>query len=118
MDAETSENFIFGALIGGAIGATAALILAPMSGESLRRKISSSLNLSPPKGRAQKTHSSEHHKDSRDRSAAGRRSPGSANKKMKEQHHKFEEDFSRSARPPSRSRSSSHPKSSPHRSYK
>lgn len=36
---ETQEKFLLGALIGGAIGATAALMLTPVSGYSLRRKI-------------------------------------------------------------------------------
>jgi len=118
MDSETSENFIFGALIGGAIGAVAALILAPTSGESLRRKIGNSLNLSSPREKAHRAHSSHHnqHSNSQDRQAHARRSSGP--KKMKDHHSKYDENFSASPRASSRSRSSSHAKSSTHRTYK
>jgi gas vesicle protein len=39
MKARETEEFILGALLGSAIGAAAALILTPFSGEGLRRKI-------------------------------------------------------------------------------
>lgn len=39
MESKTAEDFLIGALIGGAIGAAAALILTPFSGDKLRRKI-------------------------------------------------------------------------------
>lgn len=43
MESKTAEDFLWGALIGGAIGAAAALMLTPMSGERLRKKIVSGL---------------------------------------------------------------------------
>lgn len=39
MNSKTAEDFILGALIGGAIGAATALMLAPLSGHALRNKI-------------------------------------------------------------------------------
>lgn len=43
----TSEDFLIGALIGGAIGAAAALMLTPLSGETLRRRIAHGINMMP-----------------------------------------------------------------------
>lgn len=43
----TSENFFIGALIGGTIGAAAALMLTPLSGEKLRQKIAHGMHFSP-----------------------------------------------------------------------
>lgn len=42
---ETQEKFLLGALIGSAIGAAAALMFAPVSGYSLRKRIIRSLHL-------------------------------------------------------------------------
>ncbi len=39
MATKTTEDFLWGALIGGAIGAATALMFAPLSGEKLRKKI-------------------------------------------------------------------------------
>lgn len=46
MISKLPEKFLVGALIGCAIGATAALILTPISGERLRKRIAYGLNRS------------------------------------------------------------------------
>lgn len=43
MESKTAEDFLLGALIGGAIGAATALMLTPFSGEALRNKIRNGL---------------------------------------------------------------------------
>ena len=44
MITKTQEEFLWGALIGGAIGAATALMLTPVSGSSLRRQVANGLN--------------------------------------------------------------------------
>lgn len=39
MKAETQKKFVWGALIGGALGAIALLLVTPYSGDAIRRKI-------------------------------------------------------------------------------
>lgn len=43
MESKTAEDFLWGALIGSAIGAATALMLTPLSGEALRKKIKTGL---------------------------------------------------------------------------
>lgn len=43
METKTAEDFLWGALIGSAIGAATALMLTPISGEALRKKIKNGL---------------------------------------------------------------------------
>lgn len=43
----TSEDFLIGALIGGAIGVAAALMLTPIRGEALRKRIADGFDLLP-----------------------------------------------------------------------
>jgi gas vesicle protein len=40
MTLKTQQEFLLGALIGGAVGATAALFLTPLSGADLRKRVS------------------------------------------------------------------------------
>lgn len=39
METKTAEDFLWGALLGGLIGAATALVLTPISGQALRKKI-------------------------------------------------------------------------------
>lgn len=58
MESKTAEDFLWGALIGGAIGAAAALMLTPISGEKLRKKIKDGF---PEMELPQKKHQKPHH---------------------------------------------------------
>lgn len=44
MDTKDHEKFIMGALVGGAVGAAAALLLTPYSGSDIRKKVRKSLH--------------------------------------------------------------------------
>ena len=52
MISKNQENFVWGALLGGAIGAAAALLLTPYSGAEIRKQVRNRLN-----GKKVKSHS-------------------------------------------------------------
>ncbi|MBA3958554.1 MAG: hypothetical protein H0X51_09230 [Parachlamydiaceae bacterium] len=53
MQKKSTENFVWGALLGGVIAAAAALLLTPFSGLKLRRQIQSRLGM----GKTTRSHS-------------------------------------------------------------
>ncbi|MGZ3732360.1 MAG: hypothetical protein ACXU9U_01285 [Parachlamydiaceae bacterium] len=57
---DTQEKFLWGAMIGSAIGAAAALMLTPFSGEKLRKKIINGLGYPPKEAKKKVSQSSSH----------------------------------------------------------
>jgi gas vesicle protein len=77
---DTQEKFLWGAVIGSAIGAAAALMLTPFSGEKLRKKIINGLGY-PPKELKKKMPQTSSHRSHTSHPHSEKKRPAKAHKK-------------------------------------